>query len=42
MGFSSVTPDFKAKPNAHSMCAQESSLHTYYIENGYIITNVSI
>jgi hypothetical protein len=25
-----VTPGFKAKPNAHSMCAQESSLHTYH------------
>jgi hypothetical protein len=23
-----VTPSFKAKPNAHSMCVQESSLHT--------------
>jgi hypothetical protein len=29
-----VTPDFKAKLNAHSMCAQESSLHTYHKENG--------
>jgi hypothetical protein len=38
----SVTPDFKAKPNAHSMCAQESSFHTYHTENGYKITNVSI
>jgi hypothetical protein len=37
-----VTPGFKAKPNTHSMCAQESSLHTYRSENGYIITNVSI
>jgi hypothetical protein len=37
-----VTPGFKAKPNAHSMCAQESSFHTYHIENGYRITNVSI
>jgi hypothetical protein len=36
-----VTPDFNAKPNAPSMCAQESSLHTYRTENGYIITNVS-
>jgi hypothetical protein len=35
-------PVFKAKPNAHSMCAQESSLHTYRIENGYRITNVSV
>jgi hypothetical protein len=25
---------FKPKPNAHSMCAQESSLHTYRTENG--------
>jgi hypothetical protein len=33
---------FKPKPNAHSMCAQESSLHTYRIENGYRITNVTI
>jgi hypothetical protein len=38
----SVTPNFKAKPNAHSMCAQESSLHIYHIENGYRITNVTI
>jgi hypothetical protein len=37
-----ITPGFKAKSNAHSMCAQESSLHTYCIENGYKITNVSI
>jgi hypothetical protein len=37
-----VTPGFKAKPNAHSMCVQESSFHTYRTENGYIITNVSI
>jgi heme/copper-type cytochrome/quinol oxidase subunit 3 len=28
-----VTPGFKAKQNFHSMCAQESSLHTYHIEN---------
>jgi hypothetical protein len=35
-------PVFKPKPNAHSMCAQESSLHTYRIENGDRITNVSI
>jgi hypothetical protein len=33
---------FKPKPNTHSMCAQESSLHTYCIENGDRITNVSI
>jgi hypothetical protein len=37
-----VTPSFKAKPNAHSMCAQESSFHTYHLENRYRITNVSI
>jgi hypothetical protein len=24
------------------MCAQESSFHTYHIENGYRITNVTI
>jgi hypothetical protein len=24
---------FNPKPNAHSMCAQESSLHTYRTEN---------
>jgi hypothetical protein len=35
-------PVFKPKPNAHSMCAQESSLHTYRTENGYRITNVSL
>jgi hypothetical protein len=32
----------KTKPNAHSMCAQESSLHTYHTENGYRITNATI
>jgi hypothetical protein len=37
-----VIPGFKAKLNAHSICAQESSLHTYHTENGYIITNVII
>jgi hypothetical protein len=37
-----ITPDFKAKQNAHSMCAQESSLHIYHTENGYRITNVTI
>jgi hypothetical protein len=37
-----VTPGFKAKPNAHSMCVKESSLHTYHIENGNGITNVII
>jgi hypothetical protein len=35
-------PVFKPKLNAHSMCAQESSLHTYRTENGYRITNVII
>jgi hypothetical protein len=40
--YHSVTPGFNAKLNAHSMCAQESSLHTYRIKNGYIITNVTI
>jgi hypothetical protein len=35
-------PIFKPKPNAHSMCAQESSLYTYRTENGDRITNVSI
>jgi hypothetical protein len=38
----SISPDFKAKLNAHSMCVQESSLHTYHAENGYRITNVTI
>jgi hypothetical protein len=37
-----VTPSFKAKPNAHSMRPQKSSLHTYRIENGHGITNVLI
>jgi hypothetical protein len=36
-----VTPDFKAKQNAHSMCVQESSFHTYHIKNGYRIANVT-
>jgi hypothetical protein len=35
-------PVCKPKPNAHSICAQESSLHTYRTENGDRITNVSI
>jgi hypothetical protein len=35
-------PIFKPKPNAHSMCAHESSLHTYRTENGYKITNNAI
>jgi hypothetical protein len=39
---SGVTPGFKAKLNAHSMCAQESSLYTYRTKNGYRITNVTI
>jgi hypothetical protein len=39
---SGVTPGFKAKPNAHSMCVHELSLHTYHTENGYRITNVTI
>jgi hypothetical protein len=33
-----VTPGSKVRLNAHSTCAQESSLHTYRIENGYKIT----
>jgi hypothetical protein len=33
---------FKPKLKARSMCAQESSSHTYCIENGYRITNVTI
>jgi hypothetical protein len=37
-----VTPGFKAKSNAHSMCVQESSLHSYDTKNGYRITNVTI
>jgi hypothetical protein len=32
-----VTPSFKAKLNAYSMCAQESSLYIYHTENGYRI-----
>jgi hypothetical protein len=40
--YHSITPGFKAKPNAHSMCAHESSLHTHRIKNGYRITNVTI
>jgi hypothetical protein len=36
------TPGFKPKPNAHSMCVQESILHTYLTKNGYKITNVII
>jgi hypothetical protein len=35
-------PVFKIKSNAHSMCAQQSSLHTYRTENRDRITNVSI
>jgi hypothetical protein len=41
-GEARVTPSSKAKPNAHSMCAQESSLYTYRTENEYRITNVII
>jgi hypothetical protein len=37
-----LSPGFKAKPNAHSMRAHESSLYTYHTENGYRITNVNI
>jgi hypothetical protein len=39
---SAVTLSFKAKPNAHSMCTQELSLHIYHTENKYRITNVTI
>jgi hypothetical protein len=35
-------PVFKPKLNVHSMCAQESSLHTYRTENGYRIINIII
>jgi hypothetical protein len=35
-------PVFKTKLNAHSMCAQESSLLIYRTKNGYRITNVTI
>jgi hypothetical protein len=38
----SATSNFKAKSNAHSMCAQEPRLHTYRTENGHKITNVTI
>jgi hypothetical protein len=27
-----ITPDFKVKPNAHSMCVQKLYLHTPYIK----------
>jgi hypothetical protein len=37
-----VTPGLKAKLNAHSMCAQESSFHIYCIVNRYRINNVTI
>jgi hypothetical protein len=40
--YHSVTPGFKAKPNAHSMYAQGLSLHAYHTENRYRITNVTI
>jgi hypothetical protein len=42
MAVNGVTPSLKAKPNAHSMCAQESSLHRYHTEKGYRITNVTV
>jgi hypothetical protein len=35
-------PILRPKPSTHSMCAQESSLHTYRTEHGYRIINVSI
>jgi hypothetical protein len=35
-------PIFMPKPDAHSMCAQELTLHTYCTENGYRITIVII
>jgi hypothetical protein len=35
-------PVLRPNPNAHSLCVQELSLHTYHIENGYRITNVII
>jgi hypothetical protein len=41
-GYDSTLGFFKPKSNAHSMCVQESSLHTYRIENKYRITNVSV
>jgi hypothetical protein len=37
-----VIPSFKTNPNTHSMSSQESSFHTYCIENGYRITNIVI
>jgi hypothetical protein len=40
--FKDVTPGFKIKPNAYSMCAQKSGLHTYHIENRYRKINISI
>jgi hypothetical protein len=33
---------FKPKPNAYSMCAQESGLDAYRTENGYRKTSVTI
>jgi hypothetical protein len=38
----SVTPSSKAKPRAHSMCAQKSCLHTYHTETRYRLSNVTI
>jgi hypothetical protein len=40
-GLNMSHPIFKLKLNAR-MCAQKLSLHTYRIENGYRITNVTI
>jgi hypothetical protein len=37
-----VTLGFKAKSNAHIMCAHESCFHTYRIENIYRIIDVII
>jgi hypothetical protein len=42
VGRPAVTPGFKPNPDTHSMCAHESCLHRYCIENGYRITNVTI
>jgi hypothetical protein len=36
-----VIPGFNIKPNTYIMCVQESSLHTYRVENRYIITNAT-
>jgi hypothetical protein len=42
LSFARVTLGFKTKPNAHSMCPQESSFHTYRTENGYKIKKFTI